>query len=239
MVEQWSTWAVEHLGEILAGLVGGVIVATLTEIVRYIRGRLQAGRNEDACFHIAATMYTPIDLNDPYHAKTYHDALMTGKTHVQELLWLGEEIPLSTFLGNPFVLHEVSRGIDRSKNEGLLLGKLHEDAERPLLKQILGYHNRIPATDLVRLYKTRVGTTSDGRVFGISPPTSEDYAGSKHRRVLRAMFVAESQLTNGIPDKEKVYFANGEQAHRHDTLTTLIDVHRKNPHKFDRCRAYF
>ena len=211
---------------------------SLAGIFRYIRGRQRAGRSEDASFHIAATLYTPIDLSRPEHAP-YRQAAAEGKTHVQELFWLGQEIALATFLPNPFVLSEVSNAMDRSKREGLLIGALHEDAERPLLKKILGYHNTVPMTDLVRLYKDHVGRASDGRVFGISPPTCEDYPGSPHRRVLRAMFIADSQLEHGIPPKDNVLFTNGGQQNRHETLTTLIQLYRDNPDKFARCHAYF
>ena len=238
VLDQISDWLLSHVGEVIAGIVGGAVVAFLTGIFRYIRGRQRAGRSEDASFHIAATLYTPIDLARPEHAH-YREAVAQGKTHVQELLWLGEEVALATFLPNPFVLSEVSNAMDRSKREGLLLGDLHEDAERPLLKKILGYHNTIPMTDLVHLYKNNVGRTADGRVFGISPPTCEDYPGSPHRRVLRAMFIADSQLAYGIPPRDSVLFINDGQQNRHATLTTLIQLYRDNPDAFARCRAYF
>ncbi len=238
VLETIVDWLLGHVGEVIAGIVGGAVVAFLTGLFRYIRGRQRAGRSEDASFHIAATLYTPIDLTKPEHAQ-YSLAASEGKTHVQELLWLGEEIALATFLPNPFVLSEVSSAMDRSRREGLLIGQLHEDAERPLLKKILGYHNTIPMTDLVYLYKDHVGRASDGRVFGISPPTCEDYPGSPHRRVLRAMFIADSQLAHGIPAKEFVHFTNGGQQNRHETLTTLIQLYRDKPEVFARCRAYF
>ncbi len=238
MLGQFGAWLVSNLGEVIAGLVGGAVVAFLSGIYRYIRGRQQAGRFEDATFHIAATMYTSIDLDRPEHAR-YAEAAESGKTHVQELIWLGREVALTTFLTNPFVLSEVSGAMDRSKREGLLIGQMHEDAERPLLKKILGYHNSIPATDLVHLFKDNVGKSADGRVYGISPPTSEDYPGSPHRRVLRAMFIADSQLSDGIPAVENVFFRHETQRHRHETLTTLIELYRAKPETFERCRAYF
>ena len=238
MIEQIGNFFLGHVGEVLSGIVGGAVVACVSGVYYYIQGWRQAGRSEDASFHIAATLYTPIDLSRPEHG-AYGAAVESGKTHVQELLWLGEEVPLSALLQNPFVLSEVSGAMNRSKREGLLIGDMHEDAERPLLKKILGFHNRIPSNDLVALYKRQVGTSSDGRVFGISPPTSEDYPGSPHRRVLRAMFIADSQLRDGIPPKSSVHFSNASQGSRHDTLTALIERYRKDPATFERCRAYF
>lgn len=236
-IDWWNLFST-YSGEVLAGLVGGTIVAIVSTIARYWRGWYEAGRFRGADFHIAATMYTPIDLENPAHA-THRVAAEAGKTHIQELLWLGEEIALSEFLANPYVLNEVSNAMARSKDTGLLLGKLSERAERPLLKKILGFHNRIPATDLVAIYKDAVGKSLDGRVYGIAPPTHEHYAGSPHRRVLRAMFIADSQLRNGLPPKDKIVFPQGTQEHRYASLTTLIEAYQADRKRFANCRAYF
>lgn len=238
MLQQVWTAIGSTSGEILAGLVGGAVAAGLTGLGRYYIGWYRAGQFRGADFHIAATFYTPLDAQNPAHAR-YSAAIAAGKTHVQELIWLGEEIALSEFLENPYVLHEVSEAMGRAKDAGLLLDDLPERASRPLLKKILGYHNRIPATDLVALYKSSVGTASDGRVHGIAPPTHESYAGSPHRRVLRAMFIAQSQLTDGLPPMEAVHFPQEAHKHRYRTLQTLIADYRANPDKFANCRAFF
>jgi hypothetical protein len=228
----------KYSGEVIAGLVGGAIVAVVSSVGRYLHGWHEAGRFRGADFHIAATMYTPIDLNNPAHVP-YRAAAEAGKTHIQELLWLGEEVALSEFLTNPYVLNEVTNAMSRARDAGLLLGDLLERAERPLLKKILGYHNRIPATDLVRIFKETVGKAPDGRVYGIAPPTHEHYAGSPHRRVLRAMFVADSQLRDGLPPRDKVEFREGTQENRYTTLTTLIEAYQADRKRFAGCRAYF
>lgn len=236
----FDVWGVlaKYSGEVVAGLAGGAIVAIVSSVGRYVHGWYEAGRFRGADFHIAATMYTPIDLDNPAHVPYRADA-EAGKTHIQELLWLGEEIALAEFLTNPYVLNEVTSAMNRARNEGLLLGRLSERAERPLLKKILGYHNRIPATDLVRLYKDTVGKAPDGRVYGIAPPTHEHYPGSPHRRVLRAMFIADSQLRNGLPARDKVVFPQSTQEHRYATLTTLIEAYQADRKRFANCRAYF
>lgn len=234
----WLGLLGKHSGEVLAGLVGGLIVAVVTGTGRYIRGWYEAGQYKGADFHIAATMYTPIDVSDPAHA-AYLEAAKTGKTHVQELLWLGQEMSLAEFLTNPYVLSEVNNAMGRARGAGLLLDDLPERARQPLLKKILGYHNAIPATDLVNVFKDRVGRAADGRVHGIAPPTHEHYDGAQHRRVLRAMFVADSQLEDGLPPKEQVHFTHPNFANRYQTLETLIAAYRADPQKFRECRAYF
>ena len=224
--------------KILAGLIGGLVVAVFTSVARYIYGWYQAGQYREADIHIAGTMYTRLDPQNPAHA-IFQDAMANGKTHVQELLWLSQEIRLSDFLANPYILRTVSRAMSSTRDAGIMLGKMSERTERPLLKKILGLHNTIPATDLVRLYKSTVGTTADGRVVGCSPPTHEQYSGSPHRRVLRAMFVADSQLRDGLPPKEVIHFSATGSGHRYDTISEIIADYRKSPEKYARCRAYF
>jgi len=234
----WSAILSSSADKVLAGFVGGLVVALLTAAMRYLAGRRRAKRMEDADFHIAATLYTPIDPGDPDHAR-YADAHAAGKTHVQELLWLGPEIPLSQFLVNPYVLHQASRAMGKVRDAGILLGVMPEMAERPFLKKLLGHHNTIPATDLVRLYKDSVGTGKDGRVHGIAPPTYENYAGSPHRRVIRAMFVAQGQMDAGLPERGAVHFRHEGAENRYDTIQAIIRDYRRNPERYARCRAYF
>ncbi|HUS97671.1 MAG TPA: hypothetical protein VMX97_13100 [Hyphomicrobiaceae bacterium] len=233
-IDLWSL-AAKHSSEVIAGIVGGAVTATLTGLGRYVYGWHQASRQQGAHFHIAGTMYTPLDPANPAHAP----ALEAGKSHVQELLWLGDEIGLPHFVPNPYMLRTVSSAMARTSGAGLLLGHLPQRVETPLLKKILGHHNTIPATGLINAYKTNIGTAPDGRVHGISPPVYEHYKGSDHRRVLRAMFIAESQLMQGIPPREKVHFPHQNHVNRHATLSTLIAGYHENPQAFDCCRAYF
>ncbi len=227
-----------YLGEIIAGVAGGIVGAGLNEVTRYFRGWRQAGLNRGTDFHIAATMYPKIDPNDPSHQR-YLPALEQGKTYVQELIWLGREISLTEFTANYYIYRQVISAMDRAKDAGLLLGDLPERAERPLLKKIAGYHNSIPSNDIVRLYKQHVGTSESGRVSGISPPTHEHYSGSPHRRVMRAMFIADSQLKGGIPPKETIHFHKGTHQNRYNTLMFLIEAYNKDPDRFKNCFAYF
>lgn len=224
--------------QVLVGLVAGAVGGGLVEFTRYVKGWYQAGRFRGADFHIAATMYTPIDPSNQAHHR-FKGTVAAEKTHIQELIWLGQEIALKDFVSNAYMLREISRAMNRTKDAGLLLGKLPERAERPLLKKIVGYHNAIPANEMVRIFKDNVGTDALGRSHGISPPTHEHYAGSPHRRVLRAMYIADSQLEKGLPPKEKVHFYQGTHANRYETLTNLIAAHRANPAQFESCRAYF
>ncbi len=234
----WTAILSNSADKVLAGFVGGLVVAVFTAALRYWLGRRRAGRMEDADFHIAATLYTPLDAADPAHAR-YADAMAAGKTHVQELLWLGPEVPLVQFLANPYVLHQASRAMGRVRGAGVLLGVMPEMAERPFLKKLLGHHNTIPATDLVRLYKDSVGTAADGRVHGISPPTHENYPGSPHRRVIRAMFVADGQMDAPLPERGAVHFPYPGAENRYDTLQTIIRDYRQDPDRYAACRAYF
>jgi hypothetical protein len=228
----------EQADRLVAGAVGGIIGVGLKETFQYLWGWYRAGRFESADVHIAATMYPRIDPADPGHGR-YLEALEDGKTHVQELLWLGSEVSLKEFLDNAYVLRQANAAMSRARNAGLLLGDMPERAERPLLKKLVGFHNAIPANDIVRVFKTHVGTDGVGRVHGISPPTHEHYPGSPHRRVLRAMFVADSQLANGLPHKTLVHFPRGIHADRYDTLSFLIDEYKVNPERFEGCRVYF
>ncbi|MEO0730951.1 MAG: hypothetical protein AAFY64_11260 [Pseudomonadota bacterium] len=227
-----------NASEVLAGLVGGLVVAGLTGLYRRLHGWYVAGRHKGSTFHIAGTFYTALDPNRPDHAR-YADAIAEGKTHVQELIWLGPERALAEFVPNAYVLNCVTTAMDRAKGAGILIGKIKPRAERPLLKSILGHHNTIPATDLVRLYKQTVGVTSDGRVHGIAPPTHESYAGSQHRRVLRAMFVSDSQLAGHIPPKAAVHFPTSAHANRYETLVEIIRDYHATPQRYNACRAYF
>lgn len=238
ITEGFLTWAASQADKLLAGAVGGVIGVGLKEAAQYVWGWYRAGRHEDAGFHIAATMYPQINPSDPGHQR-YLPALEQGKTHVQELIWLGSEISLSTFITNAYVLRQANSAMSSARNAGLLLDAMPERAERPLLKKIIGYHNAIPANDIVRVYKSHVGVDSVGRVHGISPPTHEHYSGSPHRRVLRAMFVAESQLQNGLPHKTAVHFPRDIHADRYDTLDFLIEEYKVKPERFEACRVYF
>ncbi len=231
-------WAVNNLDKLVVGAVGGAIGVGLKEAGQYIWGWYRAGRHEDAGFHIAATMYPQINPADPGHQR-YLPALEQGKTHVQELIWLGSEISLNVFLTNAYVLRQTNNAMSGARNAGLLLGTMPERAERPLLKKLVGYHNAIPSNDIVRVFKSHVGTDSVGRVHGISPPTHEHYSGSPHRRVLRAMFVADSQLANGLPHKTSVHFPREIHADRYDTLDFLIEEHQVKPERFEACRVYF
>ncbi|MGI9426522.1 MAG: hypothetical protein ACR2PA_25305 [Hyphomicrobiaceae bacterium] len=225
--------------EVIGGLIGGAIAAMLLGTVRYFRGWYDAGQFRGADFHIAATMYTRIDdpdLSDADRAR----AVRAKKSYVQELLWLGEEAPLSDLLTNPYVLRQVSNAMGRARNEGLLLGAIHERVELFLMKKIIGYHNRIPKSDLTDAYKRHVGAGAGERVHGIAPPTHEHYRGSQHRRVLRAMFIADSQLQAGqLPAKEDIYFKTGGQGNRYDTIAAITAAYHENPERFARCQAYF
>lgn len=225
--------------KIIAGLIGGLAAALFTALFRFVIGWYRAGQNVDGGFHIAATLYTPLDPSNDGQRARYPEAFEDGKTHIQELIWLGGEVPLSGLLTNDYVFRMVVSAMGRAKNAGILLGKMPERAERPMLKQIIGAHNLIPANDIVRVYKAQIGTESDGRIYGISPPTHERYDGSPHRRVLRAMFVADSQLSGGLPPKEKVWFRNSDHSYRYDTVRTIIAEHRQKPERFARCRAWF
>ena len=231
----WSTVVANSADKVLAGFVGGLVVALFTAIMRYIVGWYQAGKHRDADFHIAATIYTPLDADDPDHAA----ALSAGKTHVQELLWLGQEVPLSTFLTNAYVLREANAAMSKAHGAGILLGTMPDRAELPFLKKLLGHHNTIPATDLVRLFKKHVEVDADGRVHGISPPTHEHYPGSQHRRVIRAMFIADSQLRDTLPERAKIHFRHEGEEHRYDTIQTITRDYRQKPDRYARCRAYF
>lgn len=225
--------------QIIVGAVGGLFGGAFVEIVRYGQGWLEARGNKGADFHIAATMYTPIDLTNPAH-EHFAEAAAAGKTHVQELLWLGHEKALNDFLQNRYVYREVMGAMGRAQKEGLLLGLLPQRAERPLLKKLLGYHNGIPATDLVNIYKDYAGRDAQGRVYGISPPVHEHYPGSPHRRVLRAMFIPDRLLKDGLPPKDKVYFLKPmTHSNRYETVQALINLYRSDPSRFDDCRAYF
>lgn len=224
--------------QIIVGLIGGAVGGGLAELVRYIHGWYQAGRHRGADFHIAATMYTPIDPENPAHHR-FKDAAANGKTHIQELIWLGQEIALKDFIPNPYVQREISTAMGKTKNEGLLLGLLPDRALRPLLKKILGHHNSIPANDTVRSFKQYAGIDTSGRIHGIAPPTHEHYEGSAHRRVLRAMFIANSQLENGLPPKDKIHFIQDAHANRYETMIALIAAHKADAARFDSCRAYF
>lgn len=231
----WGAVFANSSDKVLGGAVGGLVVALLGGVARYVMGWYRAGKYQDADFHIAATIYTPLEPGNSDHAK----GLAAGKTHVQELLWLGREVPLSTFLTNPYVLREASTAMGKARGAGILLGTMPERAERPFLKKLLGHHNTIPDTDLVRLFKDRVGRETDGRVQGISPPTHEHYPGSPHRRVIRAMFVADSQLRDTLPERAMVYFRHEGEEHRYDTIQTITRDYRQHPERYDRCRAYF
>lgn len=231
-------WAAGHADKLFAGALGGVVGAGLKESFQYVWGWYRAGRHEDGDVHIAATMYPRIDPNDPGH-KRYLPALEAGKTHVQELLWLGSEVALEDFISNTYVLSQVNSAMAEARNAGLLLGAMPERAQRPLLKKLRGFHSSIPANDIVRAFKAHVGTDAMGRTHGISPPTHEHYPDTPHRRVLRAMFVADSQLANGLPHKTQVHFEDASQAVRYDTIDFLIEEYRVEPSKFDNCRVYF
>ncbi len=231
-------WFAGRANHIFAGVVGGVVGAGLKEAFQYLWGWHRAGRNESADFHIAATLYFRIDPAEPHHAP-YLPALQEGKTHVQELIWLGAEVALKDFISNRYVFKQVTSAMSEARNAGLLLGELPERAQRPLLKKIVGYHNSIPANDIVKLLKRHVSTDKLGRVHGISPPTHEHYSESPHRRVLRAMFVADAQLAHGLPPKTHVHFPNSAHGHRYDTLEFLIEEYKVHPDKFVNCRVYF
>ena len=224
--------------QVLVGIVGGFVGAVLTTVFRYIHGWFQAGRYRDADFHITATYYVPLEL-EPGISGQMDPAQLEGKTHVQKIIWLGQEVTLDEFISNTYILREIKSAMNDTKNAGLLLGLLAERAERPLLKKILGYHSAIPANDIVRAYKDYAGVDAEGLVNGIAPPTHEHYSNSPHRRVLRAMFVADRQLNEGLPPKDKIVFPQESQAHRYETLNTLIEDYRKNSERYDRCRAYF
>ncbi len=53
------------------------------------------------------------------------------------------------------------------------------------------------------------------------------------------MFVADSQLEDGLPPKDNVLFDRDTHAHRYETLRTLIAAYEADQHQFDRCRVYF
>lgn len=235
---EWGSVLAASSDKILAGFIGGLVVALLATLGRYIVGWYKAGKYQDADFHIAATLYTPLDEANPDHAR-YADAMAAGKTHVQEIFWLGQEVPLSQFLTNPYVLSSALTAMGRVRGAGLLLDRMPPRAELPFLKKLLGYHNTIPSTDLVKLYKDSVGREADGRVKGISPPTHEHYPGSQHRRVIRAMFIADSQLSGTLPERSKVYFPFEGAENRYDTIQTLVRDYRQNPKRYHRCQAYF
>ncbi len=224
--------------QVLVGIVGGFVGALLTTFFRYIHGWIQAGRYRDADFHITATYYVPIE-SEPALTKQMDASQLEGKTHVQKIIWLGQEISLDEFISNTYILREIKSAMNETKNAGLLLGRLAERAERPLLKKILGYHSAIPSNDIVRAYKEYAGVNSAGLVNGIAPPTHEHYKNSPHRRVLRAMFIADRQLTEGLPPKDNIVFTQEAQAYRYETLNTLIEDYGKNIERYDRCRAYF
>jgi len=231
-------WITEQSNQLVAGLIGGTVGAGLSGFTRYVAGWHRAKRNRGEAFHIAATTYPRIDPGNIAHAP-YLPALAAGKTHVQQMVWLGAEVDLKTFLANPYVCREVLRSMSRVCNAGLLIGEIAVAAERQLLKKLVGYHNSIPRNDNVLAFKAHVGCDAHGRVHGISPPTHEHYAGSPHRRVLRAMFIANSQLANGIPPIEQVHVARDSHANRHATVSFLIDAYRRAPERFEDCRVYF
>ncbi len=223
---------------LLSGVAGGVIGAGLKEITQYLWGWHQAGQNKGADFHIAGTMYPKIDPNDPTH-KNYLHALSEGKTHVQEMIWLGGEINLETFLGNHYLHRKVQNAMAKAKDAGILIGTMPERAERPLLKKIVGHHNTIPNNSVVQIFKKHVGMSDQGRVSGICPPTHEHYAGSHHRRVMRAMFVADRQLEIGLPEKSKILFLRDSHANRYETIMTIHKEYHQNPEKFKAARVHF
>ncbi len=225
-------------GNIVTGIVGGIIGAGLNEASRYFWGWRQAKNNKGADYHITGTMYARIHPDDPAH-KRFLPALEQGKTHVQELIWLGGEVPLDGFLSNRYLYRQVLGAMGRVQDAGLLMGVLPKDVERQLLKKTIGYHNLVPNTVIVNIYRKNVGVAEGQRVKGISPPTYEHYDGSPHRRVLRSMFIADSQLENGLPPKDKVHFPEQTHAHRYETLTTIIEDYRKDPAKYHAAHAFF
>ncbi len=225
-------------GNIVTGIVGGIIGAGLNEATRYFWGWRQTKNNKGADYHITATMYSRIDPNDPAH-KEFLPALEAGKTHVQELIWLGGEVPLEAFLSNRYLYRQVLAAMARVKDAGLLMGVLPKDVERQLLKKTVGYHNLIPNNVIVNIFRRHVGSGDMQRVKGISPPTYEHYDGSPHRRVLRSMFIANSQIENGLPPKDKVHFPADTHAHRYETLTTIIEDYNKDQEKYRSARAFF
>lgn len=229
-----------YLSEIIAGVTGGLVGAGLNEAARYVVGWRNAGQNKGADFHIAATMYPAINPDEPTH-QAYLPALEDGKTHVQELLWLGSEIPLHVFLSNRYIYHQAISAMSGAKNAGLLLGEMPEKAERQIVKKIIGYHNSIPNNSIVQYYREHISGSRTARIKGISPPTHEHYDGSAHRKVLRAMFIADKQLKNGLPPEDKIYFGREGRAlgNRYKTLTFLINEYHKNPELFQDTHVYF
>lgn len=223
---------------ILSGLIGGVVGAGLKEAMDYIWGWRMAGNNRSADFHIAATMYPEINLNDPAH-KDYWAGLDQGKTHAQELIWLSGEVSLQTLLTNRYLYRQVTAAMNYAKDAGILLGAMPERAERPLLKKVSGFHSNIPNNGIVQLYKRHVGVPDGGRVLGISPPTHEHYEGSPHRRTLRAMFIADSQIEAGLPPKDKVFFRKETHGTRYKTLKTIIEDYKGDPGKYKNVRVFF
>lgn len=235
-----SEFFTDFPGEIIAGVVGGIVGAGLNEAFQYVKGWYETGQNKGAHFHIAATMYPEINPNDSTH-QAYLPALEEGKTHVQELLWLGSEVSLDVFLTNRYLYSQVSSAMSKAKDAGLLLGKMSKSAERQIVKKIIGYHNSIPNNVIVQNYREHITGSSTARIRGISPPTHEHYKGSAHRKVLRAMFVADQQLQNGLPPEDKIYAGRPGRGlgNRYKTLTFLIDAYHKNPDLFKDTHAYF
>ena len=107
--------------QVLVGLIAGAVGGGLAEFSRYVKGWYQAGRFRGADFHIAATMYTPIDPSNQAHNRL-KGTVAADKTHIQELIWLGQEIALKDFVSNPYMLREISGAMNKTKDAGLLLG---------------------------------------------------------------------------------------------------------------------
>ncbi len=228
----------EHALDLTAGAVGGLIGGSVVASMRYLAGWRRAKLNLGSEFHIAATLYVPVETGQG-HDRRHQLAQAHGKQFIQELYFLGPEIALSDFLTNPYILSRVEAAMNAAKNEGLLIGGLEEDCERPLLKKIAGYHATIPASEIVTYCKRFLGQDVHGMTHGIAPPTHENYPGSPHRRVLRALFISEHQLTDGLPPLEHVFFENDQHQHRYQTLATLITLYRDNPERFARCHTRF
>lgn len=233
-------------GDILLGVVGGIVAAVLTWLFHQAWGYWQAHRNHEADFHVTATYYADIDRDDPRILSlpdASRDAVRAridaGELkYIQEIIWLGPEVRLSELFDNPWQHRRVVSQMQSTVGGAWLVRGLPDTIERPLFKKIVGFHNRIVPNDRVRLLKLALGTLPNGLISGISPPTYENKDDDRfHRRVMRAMFIGQSQLEEKLPPKDQVYFHIPTHADRYDTLLAIKNEYAKEDELADRLRA--
>ena len=202
MAYDFLGWAAGHADKLFAGALGGVVGAGLKESFQYFWGWYRAGRHESGDFHIAATMYPRINPKDPGH-KRYWPALEDGKTHAQELIWLGSEVALESFLSNKYVLRQANIAMGNATNAGLLLGTMPRTRRTPAAEET----QRVSQLDPRQRYRADFQGPCRHRrrrphPWHLTTDTRALPRITRHRRVLRAMFIADAQLTHGLPPKD-------------------------------------